>query len=278
MRLLPLAMLLCHSYYTFSQSSSTILSARAHALGNAAACLSDEWSVINNIGGLASVKQVTTAFSLKAVPQFKSFNRMAMVGAIPTQLGVAGFSVYRFGDDLYNEQILSAGFSNRFGLASLGIKANYIQYNAEGFGRKDAVTISAGGIAEITPQILVGAYIVNINQPKLEEGDERIPTILTAGIAFKPTNKLFITTEIEKDLDYAATWKAGIEYQVHKKFLFRTGFNINPNAGFVGLGFRPARFLLDYAFEYASHLGGQHQATVGYQFIKRKNEIAADRH
>jgi len=278
MRLLPLAILLGYSYSTFSQSSSTVLSARAHALGNASACLSDEWSVVNNIGGLASVTKVTTAFSFKAIPQFKSFNKMAMVGAIPTKLGVAGFGVYRFGDDLYSEQILSAGFGNRFGLASLGIKVNYIQYNAEGFGRKDVFTISAGGIAELTPQLLVGAYIVNINQPKLEEGDERVPTILTVGIAFKPINKVFITTEIEKDLDYDATWKAGIEYQMHKKFLFRTGFNINPNAGFVGLGFRPAKFLLDYAFEYASNIGALHQATVGYQFIKRKNEIAADRH
>ena len=261
MRLLPLAIMLCACYCAWPQSSYTLIGARAQGLGYASSCLSDEWAILNNIGGLAKVDQITTSFTYDAQPQFKPFNRLAALFAVPTKIGVAGVSIFRFGDDLYNEQILSAGFSNTFGLASLGVKVNYIQYNTGGFGRYDAVTVSAGGIAQLTPQLFIGAHIVNINQPKISGSTERVPTVLMAGIAFQPIDKLFISSELEKDLDYDPTWKTGLEYQVHKKFVFRTGFNINPNAGFAGVGFKPSKFILDYAFQYASNTGPRHQAT-----------------
>jgi len=270
MRLFPLAIMLSACSCARAQNSSSLIGARAQGLGYASSCIADEWAMLNNIGGLAKVDQTTTSFTYDAQPQFKSFNRLAALVAVPTKIGVAGVSVFRFGDDLYNEQILSAGFSNTLGLASLGVKVNYIQYNAEGFGRYDAVTVSAGGIAQLTPRLFIGAHVVNINQPKISGSAERIPTILIAGVAFKPSDKLFISSELEKDLDYAPTWKTGLEYQVHKKFVFRTGFNINPNAGFAGVGFKPSKFILDYAFQYSSNMGQRHQATIGYHFKKKQ--------
>ncbi|MDZ7646337.1 MAG: hypothetical protein U5K54_03660 [Cytophagales bacterium] len=59
------------------------------------------------------------------------------------------------------------GFGNKFGIASLGVKANYIQYQADGFGTYGAVSIDFGGLAELTDQLSIGAYITNLNQAKL---------------------------------------------------------------------------------------------------------------
>lgn len=252
---------------THAQSSSTFMGARAQGIANSSACISDAWSVFNNIGGLAKVEALTAAFTYDALPSFKPFNRMAAVVAMPVKFGVAGFGVFRFGDHLYNEQLISVGFSNSYGIASLGVKANYIQYNVEGFGTKGVISFSFGGIAKLTSQLSIGAHIVNINQPEISSyKDERLPTKLIAGVAFTPSDKVFLTTEIEKDLDYDATWKAGIEYIVHTKVIFRTGFNIHPNAGFIGLGFRPTKFAFDYAYQFQPDLGSRHQATVGYKF------------
>ncbi len=267
-RILPLSVILIAvPLILCAQSSSTLMGARASGMGYTSSCLTDEWSVFNNVAGLTEVKQITAAFSYDAQPSFKNFNRLAAVFSLPTKIGVGGLGVYRFGDNLYNEQILNGSFSSKFGLASLGVSLNYIQYNTEGFGRKDAMTISAGGIAQITPLFSVGAYITNINQPKLsEDEDEQIPTLLTLGVSFKTTDKLNIATEIRKDLDYDATWKIGLEYKIYTKFFFRTGININPNAGFAGFGFKSKKFSLDYAYAHSIEIGGRHQATVGYQF------------
>lgn len=233
----------------------------------ASSCLSDEWSVFNNVAGLASVQSAISSFSCDVQPNFTPFNKAAAVFAFPLKPGVVGLGLYRFGDDLYNEQIIAAGFSNQFGLAALGLKVNYIQYNADGFGRKGVFTVSLGGIAELTPQLFIGAHIININQPKLSSAsDEKIPTILIAGILFKPSDNTLITTELEKDLDYKPTWKTGIEQKVHKKFLCRTGFSLYPASGFLGVGFKSKKFLLDYTYQYSPEIGVRHQGCVSYKF------------
>ncbi|MEX2235320.1 MAG: hypothetical protein WD824_24365 [Cyclobacteriaceae bacterium] len=249
-----------------AQSASLQMGARAHGMGHSSSCLSDIWSLNNNIAGLAKTDRAGAAFSYHAIPTAKFFNRMAAVLSIPVKSGAAGVSLFRFGDDLYNEQVFSMGFANTFGLASLGLKLNYIQYHAEGLGTNTAFTASFGGMATLTPELLLGAHIVNVNQPIINElTEERLPTRLVAGIAFK-SDKLILAAEIEKDLHYSPTLKSGLEYQIFKKIAFRTGFNLNPESGFFGLGFKSRRFDLDYSLQFNDPLGLSHQATVACQF------------
>jgi hypothetical protein len=246
------------------------MGARAQGIGNASSCLRDEWAIFNNIAGLASVKNTTASFSYHALPSFKTFNRLAATFSVPTKIGVIGTGVFRFGDNLYNEQLASLGFSNTFGIASLGVKVNYLQYQAEAFGSTGVFTVSMGGIATLTPQLLIGAHITNINQPKINNSGngETVSTKLNAGLALQPSEKVFLTSEVEKDLLHKMLWKLGMEYHFHKKFTFRTGFNLEPDAGFIGLGFKPKKFRLDYAIGYHNAFNLHHQATISYQFSK----------
>jgi hypothetical protein len=228
----------------------------------------DTWSVFNNIAGTSKLKNASAAFTYDAHPSLTGANRTAAVFAVPLKFAVVSASAFRFGDNLYNEQILTAGFSNQFGLAALGAQVNYIQYQTEGFGSKGVWSINMGGIAELTPKISIGAYIQNINQPEINEL-EKLPTKLVVGLGFKPNDKVFVATEIEKDLDYDPTWKAGIEYKFHKKFCARSGYNVNPNAAFFGLGFNTKKFLIDYALQHSTSLSLSHQASVTYQFASK---------
>jgi hypothetical protein len=247
------------------------MGARVMGLGNAASCIDDEWSTLNNIGGLGRVAEVTAAFSQYAIPSFKPFNKLAATFALPVKIGVAGASFFRFGDDLYNEQLISLGYSTKFGLASLGLKVNYIQYHAEGFGTASAFTVSFGGIAEITPKILVGAIVDNINQPKLSStSEERIPARFRIGTLLTLSEKVLATMELEKDSENSPIAKAGLEYTLHKKFTARTGFNLNPQSAFGGLGFKLKKFKLDYALQFHEQLGAAHQATVIVSLKKKK--------
>jgi hypothetical protein len=240
-------------------------------LGYASSCLADEWSIFNNVGGLAKVDHPVAACTYDSRPSFAAFNRTAALFAMPTTIGVVGMGIYRFGDNIYNEQILSAAFSNSFGLASLGIKINYLQYHAEGFGNAQAVTVSFGGIARLTQQLSVGAHIININQPMIGLlSKERVPTELILGVGIELSEKTHIATEIEKDLVQDPLWKAGLENKLHKKIAVRCGFNLNPNAIFIGFGFNPKNFMLNYCLEYNMNLGISAQASVTYKIKSQK--------
>ena len=258
-----------------AQNTSTTMGARSASLGNSSAMLSDEWSLLNNIGGLAKVNETITAFSFEAKPALPGSSRMAATYSTPLKLGTLGVGVFKFGDNVYSEQMLTAGYSNQFGIASLGMKLNYIQYRAEGFGTKSAISVSIGGITEITHQLSIGAYIQNLNQPKLTDG-ERVPVRLAVGLSFKPTEEILLITEIEKDLDYNPVLKAGMEYCIHKKVFGRTGFNLNPEAAFFGVGFKGWRLKFDYAIQYNTALNFAHQASASYRI--EKSQKKADQH
>jgi hypothetical protein len=245
-----------------------LLGARANGMGYASSTLFDTWGVFSNIAATSKLKNISAACTYDARPSLTGANRTAAALIIPIKTGAISTGVFRFGDNLYNEHILTAGFSNQFGLAALGAQVNYVQYQAEGFGSKGVWSFSMGGIAELTPHISVGAYIQNMNQPDISEV-EKLPTKLVAGIGFKPIEQVFVATEIEKDLEYDATWKTGLEYKLNKKFSARTGYNIHPNTAFFGLGFTTTRFAIDYAMQHSTSLSLSHQASITYRFISK---------
>jgi hypothetical protein len=86
------------------------------------------------------------------------------------------------------------------------------------------------------------------------------------GLGFRPSDKVFIITEIEKDLDYQATWHNGLEYTIYKKIFFRTGFTMNPNAAYFGLGGQKKNIKVDYALALNQLTGQSHQASAAYLF------------
>lgn len=236
-------------------------------MGYASAALFDVWGTFNNPAGQSKLQSTAFGFTYDYHPMPSGANRTAFVAAVPVPIGVITGGIYRFGDELYNEQLISAGFASKFGLASLGAQINYVQYSATGFGTKGVVSVNLGGIAQLTPHLLVGAYVINLNQPEIS-AEEKLPTKLVAGLGIKPIEKVFIGIEVEKDLDFDPSWKMGLEYAFHKKFIARTGYNLRPNIGFFGLGFKTKKFLIDYAIQYNVQLGLSHQATIGYQFAK----------
>lgn len=249
----------------FAQSSSTLMGARAMGMGSASSTLVDEWSLFNNIGGLGKVKQMSANFAYEAHPALPGANRMAASVLAPTKMGTVGLGIFRFGDDVYSEHLVSFGLGSSIGNTSLGAKANYIQYRAESFGMNTATSLDFGGITQINSQLSIGAYITNLTQSKLIGTDgERLPTKLVAGFGFSPSNKISICTEIEKDLDYSIAMRAGLEYAIYHKVFFRTGFNMNPNAAYFGLGAQKRNIKIDFAIKFSQLMGAAQQASVIY--------------
>lgn len=242
---------------------------RSAALGNASSTISDNWSLFNNAAGMAKVKSTAANFAYSVNPSLPGGNRAAASISLPLGIGTFGTGVFKFGDELYSEHVISAGYANQLGLASLGLKVNYIQFKAEGFDTHSALSINFGGIAELTPKVLIGAYILNLNQPKLS-GDENLPAILVSGVQFHPQENLVLLFEIEKDLHYKPIIKGGVEYAVHKKVKARTGFNLNPNSIHGGIGYQSARLIIDYALQYNAALQTTYQLSTCYLFSKNK--------
>ena len=227
------------------------------------------WALHNNIAGLAGLTQ--TQFGAYAENRFgvRAFTTVALLGIYPTsKFGVYGISLSRFGDALYNRQHIGVGAAHKLGQFSLGAKVDVWQVAVQGYGSRKTATIAVGGQAEIVPGLYFGAHAYNLNQAKLADfEDERLPTIMKAGLSYMPYKKLLLLAESEKNIDHNATFKVGIEYQLFPdKFILRSGLQSLTNTLYFGAGLVARQLIVDYAYGTTTLLGSSHYLSVAYSF------------
>ena len=252
-------------------NDNPVIGARAAGLSNAAVAIADVWALSNNVAGVARLeKPVLGAFAENRF-MLKGFNSVAFQGVYPTKkYGVGGLDLYRFGDHLYNEQRLGLGYAHRIGTVSLGAKIDLLQVRIQDLGSRKAVALSLGGQMEVLPELVVGAHIYNLNQARMAEAeDERVPTVMKTGFSYRPSEKLMLNVETEKQLYLPADFRAGVEYRVVPKFALRTGFSTLAQAASFGAGFQARGLEVDYALGARTALGITNHLSIACR-IERK--------
>jgi hypothetical protein len=260
-RFLLIVLLCLISNFCFAQQDSfTRISARAAGLGYANATLKDGFGAFHNPASLAFVR--TTELNLSFENRFglDELSTLSAAGMVAGKWGTSALALSRFGGELFNIQRAGFSFSNEFGLASLGLRFNYDQFNIQDFGRMGVFSIDFGGMATLTSQLHFGAYIRNLNQASFSGfSEEYLPTILNLGLAYQPTTGVMLLTEIEKDIDFPANLKAGVEYVIRDILIARGGYQSRPAAPHFGIGLIQPAWQLDYALQRHLYLGYIHQ-------------------
>ena len=264
-----IAMLLVSTGLVSAQSAAVLIGGRSTGMGNASAALADSWAVYNNPAGATELKNAAVSTTCATHVELTGADRIAALLAIPTGAGTFSAGAFSFGDNVYSEQLLSAGYCNSLGLAAMGIRVDYIQYKAEGFETAAAFGVTLGTIAKITSKLSLGCYVANVNRPRLPNG-QALPVRMAAGFAFRPAEKIVMCAELEKDVDFPATFKGGLEISPLKKVKLRSGFNLYPNAAYGGIGLKAWRIDLDYSVSFNPALSYAHQATLSF-LAKSKN-------
>ncbi len=242
---------------------------RSMGMGNTHVTLSDSYSLFNNIGGLARITQSQVFFGYDHRLNINELTTLAAGAALKNDWGAWGIGVSSFGAAHFNQQNVGIGFSNQLGIASVGIKINYFQTNIEGFGRGASPVIELGGVAELGPQLFFGAHIYNPTRSKLGKNAlDRLPTVVKAGLSYRPSDKIMVNVEAEKDILLPPIINLGLEYSIMERFWARTGINSQPGSIFFGIGFKPLKYQIDYAMSQNHQLGNTHHFSFSYFFNK----------
>jgi hypothetical protein len=250
---------------------NTTMGGRSMALGNASATIQDEWALFNNISGIAEIKNFMSCISYENRFWISSLNKTGLGLVYPLKKGITGISFYKFGDEFYNEIRVGLGYAHKIRNVSLGVKINYLQITIQEARSKKNMVIEFGGIAEITKQLVFGAHIYNLNQAKVLKNEmEYIPVTMKAGLSYRPSKKIMINAETEKELDFKAIFKAGIEYAIIEKLRLRTGISSNPCSNYFGAGIFHKNIFIDYAFNTHASLGSSHHISISWIFKKEE--------
>ena len=250
------------------------IGARAASLGHAfTGVRGDFWSLFHNPASIASISSLQTGltFERRFMLQELTYGAAGVVvpfsgqQAIGLQLSSFGFEAYR-----ENEIGLSYGitFLERF---SVGTGIRLANVNIKDYGSTFVIMAEAGINTLITDQLSLGFRVYNANRAQLvsETAREDIPTILSVGLCYRPTDRVMVVADVHKDLDHPVSYRGGVEYQISTPIIARVGVTTEPLSWNAGLGVNFNEFSFDTAFGFQENLGYTPHLSLTYRIGQR---------
>ncbi len=262
-----LAIILLLPLLSIAQDGDYSLGASNSGMGNASVATVNHWSLFNNPGAIGSIQHTTVMVSYQNRYNLKGFHVIGGGVIFHHKWANLGLRYFKFGDELFSQQLVGITLSNQLQMISLGGGINLIQTHSEGY-RDDRVWVGEfGGLAEITDQIVFGAHIFNFKH------GINYPTTMKAGLRIEPLKNIGISCEVLKQLEQRALFKAGLEYGLLDFLVIRTGINLQGIQGqsktstraAFGFGLTTTGFLMDYSF-HSGELGLVHELSLSINF------------
>ncbi len=245
--------------------------ARAISLGKAyVGVWGDFWSLFYNPAGIVGVNGIQAGayierrFGLKEL----TFGSAGLVMPFKESQAV-GLDFSSFGFDAYRENKVGMSYAIQlFDVLSIGAKVNYASVNIASYGSTSAFFVDIGLNTVITEQLSLGVNVYNVNRSRLigQSLEEDIPTVFTAGIAYRPSAKVMVVADVQKDIDHQVSFRGGIEYVIIPALKARIGVSNEPLSWNAGLGFVFENLNLDLAFGYTDRLGYTPHLSLAYAF------------
>lgn len=241
---------------------------RAFSCAQVSILFRDVWAVQNNPGALGFLRESAAAASFER--RYGSLSMLSFAGAFQDdKLGNFGLGASRFGPDFYNQSRVGISWGKSFGIASLGLQAQWYQVSAESLASRHYLILNFGGMAKLGEKVFFAGTISNLSQTKASDyTDVHLPTVLKAGLLLQPNENLMLMAEIQKDLDEIAGAAAAIEYRINKSIITRTGFNSANQTASLGFGVNWREFQLDFGSSWHTQLGLSHCIGLHYQIGK----------
>jgi len=268
MRMIVTALFLSFFCLGFSQNGpSPIAGARGAGMGNAALTFTDIHSIFANQAGLAFLKRASATTASERRFNLSDLSSFVAGLAIPTRSGTFGLGVHYFGFSAFNEQKIGLAYARKLlKTFSIGVQFDYLNTKIAEYGNKGVFTFELGLLMRISKNIRLATHLFNPARTKLNEG-ENLPTVFSFGGAYRPSEKVVLVVELEKEISFSARVKAGIEYQVQERVYLRTGISTEPTQASFGLGFKIKDGLkIDVASSYHQVLGYSPSAGLSFQF------------
>lgn len=244
---------------------------RAISLGYSAVALDDSWSLFYNQASLGFQKHtwVGVHHENRFITPELNFSGVGFLQ--PVWKGTFGLAIKRMGFSQFNQSKFGLAYGMQLAPSLYaGVQMNFHHVFIGGeYGSTSAFSTEGGLIYTPSSNLTVGAHILNPTRSKIHN-DERIPTILNLGIAFRMGENVLLTSGAEKNIDAKATFKAGLEFIALKSLALRIGTATEPSLLSFGMGYQMAGLQIDFAFTRHEYLGYTPHFSLSYLFGQRK--------
>ncbi len=257
----------------WATNTYTATGAKAIGIGQSAVNFQDLWAIMNNQAGMAFLSRPTLGVSYEERFHMKELSLKTVAFVLPTnRVGNFGVSYTHFGDSAYSESRINLGYARKLGdHFAMGLAFDYLAISVEGsaeVGTADAFTAELGIMGEPVQNLWLSLHTYNPFGVTIRnyEYEEKLPTLFRLGALYHFSEELLAVVELEKDVDYKARFKAGVEYVFMDKFVFRTGIATNPTEYSGGVGILLKKLKIQFAFYKHQYLGYTPSVAISYSF------------
>jgi hypothetical protein len=245
---------------------------RSMSMANASVALTDEWSFFNNPGALGALDKFSAGLSYENRFLLKELQSQNAVAVVPLKVGVISVGGHHYGYRNFRSYKAGLGYSMQLSdRLFAGVQMNYQGIIlSENYGSDGGVTAEAGVYAKITEKWTMGVAVFNIGRARLADyGDDRFSTIMRLGTAYKFSDKVLVSIEVDKDVEYPIRFKTGVDYQIADMFSLRGGFATGRVEGTFGFGLNFEMLTIDLGSSYDQILGWSPNFSISYHGKKK---------
>ena len=152
--------------------------------------------------------------------------------------GTIGFSGSYYGYSKFSDRKIGLAYGLKLAdFVSIGAQLDFLNDKTMGYGSNTTATFELGALFKVNNKIQLGVHVYN--PPRVRYGkdsEERVPTVFRLGATYTTKDKVWITGELEQDLDKNLAFRAGVDYQMNQYFVVRAGMLTYPLSGSLGVG------------------------------------------
>ncbi len=230
--------------------------ARGLAMGGTGLTFTDVHAVWTNPAAMTEVEQLEAAAYGELRYGQAELKLVNAAACFPTASGTFGVSLSYFGFESYNEQSIGVAYGRKlFDKLSIGAQVFAFSTRIPDYGNQIRPAFELGLYSALTSRMRVGFRVRNPQRIELLDG-EYLPTYLSLGAQYRPSEQLRLLAEVEKDLRASARFRGGFEYDFAELLHLRLGVASSPSLFSFGVGYQIGeRLVLDVAATYHDVLG-----------------------
>lgn len=250
-----------------------VLGARAAAMGGAGVALggdgADPWGARNPAAWAALPRRTAALYGDEGF----GLSELRLAAArivVPTRIAAFAVGAQAFGYESFRASAFTLGAARAFSLGTsrvlmAGAAAHLHTVSIPDYGSASVVTLDVGVRAALVPGLDAGFRASNVAAGSLA-GREPLPRTLALGFAYRAHARLTVAADVEKDVRYPASLRAGVEARPVAALALRAGATTAPRAVSAGVGLRTGPLAIDLAAARHESLGWTPAVGLGVRF------------
>lgn len=226
----------------------------------------DGSSVWTNPAGMPALKGSYLGVSFQQPFLLNAFSTYSLGFGVPLgSKDAISMTLKSTGDQYLKTSVYSLGYGRKlFENINIGGRLHYLTFRAPDYGFRGMFTFDVGAILAVNKVLNIGFHAFNPIPFRIND-DQLLPSVFNISIGYRPSSKVAVYLDYEKNLHRKSNFILGIAYNPVEKLHFKASWQTTPAGFCLGIGYSLYhRFTMTFSGAYKQDAGYIPGAVIHY--------------